>query len=205
MRPDLEIVPLRGNVPTRIAKLESENLDAVVLACAGLDRLGLAAQICERIATDVLLPAVCQGHARARDPRRRSAACRDRALADPEVALRTAAERAFLCRLEGDCTVPLAVFAEEIPGGGLHVRGLLASLRWPRVLRAEARGPASQGEDAAAAGWARTLSPRRVLRSWRRRVRRSASDGETGCVTPARGSQRRPRRSSSALGRAIRI
>ena len=60
-RPDLAVEPLRGNVPTRIAKLEQESLDAVVLACAGLDRLGLAGEISERISPDVLLPAVCQG------------------------------------------------------------------------------------------------------------------------------------------------
>jgi hydroxymethylbilane synthase len=60
-RPDLEVVPLRGNVPTRIAKLVSEDLDAVVLACAGLDRLGLSDHIGERISPDVLLPAACQG------------------------------------------------------------------------------------------------------------------------------------------------
>ena len=60
-RPDLEIVPLRGNVPTRLGKLESDGLDAVILACAGLIRLGLSDSIDERISTDTMLPAVGQG------------------------------------------------------------------------------------------------------------------------------------------------
>ncbi|MDP7570990.1 MAG: hydroxymethylbilane synthase, partial [Myxococcota bacterium] len=61
LRADFEIVPLRGNVPTRLAKLESEGLDAVVLACAGLDRLGFGDRIDERIAPETMLPAVGQG------------------------------------------------------------------------------------------------------------------------------------------------
>ena len=61
LRPDLEVVPLRGNVPTRLRKLESENLDAVILACAGLERLGLADRIDERLAPEAMLPAVTQG------------------------------------------------------------------------------------------------------------------------------------------------
>ena len=60
-RPDLELVPLRGNVPTRLAKIQEDDLDAVVLACAGLDRLGLTESIDERIAPEILLPAVGQG------------------------------------------------------------------------------------------------------------------------------------------------
>jgi hydroxymethylbilane synthase len=143
-RPDLEIVPLRGNVPTRIAKLEREALDAVVLACAGLDRLGLQDAISERIPPDLVLPAVCQGtlavQVRADDER--TAVLAD--LDDPDVAVPTAAERAFLARLEGDCTTPLAVFAERQPGGGLRVRGLVASARGEQLLRAEATGPAER-------------------------------------------------------------
>jgi hypothetical protein len=70
MRPDLEVDPLRGNVDTRLRKLEEEGLDAVILACAGLDRLGLGDRIHERVDPDLLLPAVGQGTAsrRGRDP-----------------------------------------------------------------------------------------------------------------------------------------
>lgn len=144
-RPDLQVVPLRGNVPTRIAKIESERLAAVVLACAGLDRLGLASEISERIPEDILLPAVCQGtlalETRADDP----LAGRLAALDDERVRVCATAERAFLARLEGDCTTPLAVYAVFDGDGELHVRGLLASRDGSRLVRREARG----GADAA--------------------------------------------------------
>jgi len=137
-RPDLEIVPLRGNVPTRIAKIESENLAAVVLACAGLDRLGRSDSISERISADQLLPAVCQGmlalETRADDEVRELLA----ALDEPANAASVAAERGFLARLEGDCTTPLAAFSEHLPDGKLRLRGLVTSLDGRRVARAEA-------------------------------------------------------------------
>ena len=136
-RPDLVIVPLRGNVPTRLRKLESEGLDAVVLACAGLARLGLAERIDERIAPEILLPAVAQGtlalETRADDP----LAGRIARLSDPAAAGSAAAERAFLARLEGDCNVPIAAFAEA-EGGGWRVRGLVADTDGRRIVRGEA-------------------------------------------------------------------
>lgn len=148
-RPDLEIVPLRGNVQTRIDKIDSEDLDAVVLACAGLDRLGLADQIGERISTDVMLPAAGQGilaiEARADDAIAREVAklgC-DRATASAE------AERGYLEGLAGDCSVPLAAFAELGASGRMKLRALLTSLDGRRVLRYEADVPR---EEAAAAG-----------------------------------------------------
>jgi len=144
-RPDLTIVPLRGNVPTRLAKLEREPLDAIVLACAGLDRLRRSAVISERIATDVLLPAVCQGtlaiETRADDEYATVLAAPD----DSHVAVPAAAERAFLARLGGDCTTPMAVFAEW-RSGALRVRGLLASARGEELLRAEQVGPGERAE-----------------------------------------------------------
>jgi hydroxymethylbilane synthase len=143
LRPDLRIVPLRGNVPTRIAKLASEGLDAVVLACAGLDRLGLGGEIRERIPPEMLLPAVCQGtlalEARAGD----ALAGKLAALDDPRVSQTAAAERGFLLRLEGDCTVPLAVYAEWCDERRLRVRGLLACADGSRIARAEETGPAT--------------------------------------------------------------
>jgi len=148
-RPDLEVVPLRGNVPTRIAKLDSENLDAVILACAGLDRLGLAHHIAERISPDVMLPAAGQGilaiEARAGDAEAGKVAqlgC-DLATASAE------AERAYLEALAGDCSVPLAAFAEPGVNGRLRFRALLTSLDGRRVLRTGADVPR---EEAAAAG-----------------------------------------------------
>lgn len=145
-RRDLEIVPLRGNVPTRLAKLEGEDLDAVIVACAGLERLGLADRICERIPLDTMLPAVCQGtlalQTREDDVLRKDLA----ALDDPRAALAVAAERSFLIRLEGDCTVPVAVHLEVKSEASIRVRGLVASLDGERVVRAEQEGAARDAE-----------------------------------------------------------
>ncbi len=147
-RPDLEIVPLWGNVPTRLQKLEAEGLDAVVLACAGLARLGLAERIDERISTELMLPAVAQGtlavEARAGSALGHTLA----ALSDANAERSALAERAFLVRLQGDCNVPLAAFAEAIAGGLLRVRGLLASTDGRTILRGEARAadPVAAGE-----------------------------------------------------------
>ena len=148
-RPDLEIVPLRGNVPTRVGKLDSDNLDAVILACAGLERLGMEDMICERISPEVMLPAVCQGtlalETRVDDPMADLIARLD----DPGVALSVAGERSFLTRIEGDCTVPMAVHLVPQDEGRVWLRGLVASLDGKRVVRAEEQVPASE---AAAAG-----------------------------------------------------
>ncbi len=139
-RDDLEIVPLRGNVPTRLRKLEETGLDAVVLACAGLDRLQLSDRIDERIAPDVLLPAVGQGalavEGRVGDPAARDVA----GLSDRRTVETVAAERGFLTGLAGDCNVPLAALAEHMPTGGLRLRVLLASSDGAQVLRHEAEG-----------------------------------------------------------------
>lgn len=137
LRPDLEIVPLRGNVPTRIKKLETDQLDAVILACAGLDRLGLEGSITERISSDVMLPAVCQGtlalETREDDQLGESL----KALEDETAARTAAAERAFLIRLEGDCTVPVAAYAELVAGGELGMRALLASSDGCEIVRVD--------------------------------------------------------------------
>jgi hydroxymethylbilane synthase len=138
-RPDLEVVPLRGNVPTRLAKLEREALDAVVLACAGLERLSLADRIDERIDPGALLPAVAQG-ALAIEARRGDPLARDlEALDHAPTAARVRAERAFLSELEGDCNVPLAALAEAGADGELRVRGRVIAPDGLRVAEAEAR------------------------------------------------------------------
>ena len=147
LRPDLEVVPLRGNVPTRIRKLESDRLDAVLLACAGLDRLGRELEISERISPDVLLPAVCQGtlalEARLADP----LLAKLGSLNDPAVSVAASAERAFLIRLEGDCSVPMAVHAEWQGPGLLRVRGLVASYDGVGMARCEVTGPAGDASE----------------------------------------------------------
>jgi len=146
-RPDLEIVPLRGNVPTRIAKIESDGLDGVILAAAGLDRLDLSARISERIGTDLLLPAVCQGTL-ALQAREDDALVNDLArLGTPAVAATVAAERGVLCGLQGDCTTPLAAFAELRDDGSLRLRGLVASSDGTRIVRAEIDGVTENAAD----------------------------------------------------------
>jgi hydroxymethylbilane synthase len=135
LRPDLEIVPLRGNVPTRLRKLDSQDLDALILACAGLERLGLAARIDERIAPELLLPAVAQGvlavQGRVADPIAGDVA----GLSDEGTSRRVAAERSFLAGLGGDCNTPLAALAEHTPAGALRLRALLSSVDGRRVAR----------------------------------------------------------------------
>ncbi len=145
-RPDLEIVPLRGNVPTRLSKIESENLAGVILACAGLDRLGLDGSITQRISTDILLPAVCQGmlalEARKGDPILDQLA----ALDVPDNAVSVAAERSFLLHLEGDCTVPLACFCEHTSGSLIRLRGLVSTIDGRNIARAELSGSREDAE-----------------------------------------------------------
>ena len=168
-RPDLQIVPLRGNVPTRLRKLEEEDLDAVVLACAGLERLGLAARIDERIAPEIVLPAVGQGslalEARSDDPLARDLA----ALSHEPTATSVAAERAFLIGLGGDCTVPLAAFAEAADGEAIRLRALLAASDGGQILRHEAQAPAddAKGLGARAAGEIRARGGDEILAALR--------------------------------------
>jgi hydroxymethylbilane synthase len=136
-RADLEIVPLRGNVPTRLRKLVEQELDAVILACAGLDRLGFGDQIEERISPDLMLPAVAQG-ALALEARSGEALCDDlAALDDARTAREVSAERGFLARLEADCTIPVACLAEDTASGMLRLRGLVASVDGSRIVRGE--------------------------------------------------------------------
>jgi hydroxymethylbilane synthase len=147
-RPDLEIVPLRGNVPTRIRKLEEQDLAAVILACAGLERLGLAHHIAERIAPELLLPAVCQGTLALEAREGDSLAADLAALDDSSAAVSVRAERSFLVRLEGDCNVPLAAFAEPLEGGRIRLRGLVSSTDGRQLARGELGAEASRAEAA---------------------------------------------------------
>ncbi|HIF95939.1 MAG TPA: hydroxymethylbilane synthase [Myxococcales bacterium] len=145
-RPDLEIVPLRGNVPTRLGRLESDGLAAVVLACAGLDRLGRSSVISERISPDILLPAVCQGML-ALEGRVGESITRDVGrLSAAENVTSATAEREFLTRLGGDCTVPLAAHCQALESGRIRIRGLVSSLDGRSIARAEVQGEAVDAE-----------------------------------------------------------
>ena len=145
-RPDLKVVPLRGNVPTRLGRLESDGLAAVVLACAGLDRLGLDSVISERISADVLLPAVCQGML-ALEGRVGESITRDVGrLSEVGNVTAATAERGFLVRLGGDCTVPLAAHCEALGADRIRVRGLVSSLDGRSIARSEVEGEAGNAE-----------------------------------------------------------
>jgi hydroxymethylbilane synthase len=146
-RPDLAIEPLRGNVETRLRKLADDGLAAVVLACAGLDRLGLGGRIAERLAPARLLPAVAQGTL-ALEAREGSALAADLAVLDHAPTRAAArAERAFLERLAGDCNVPLAAWA-RVEGERLALDALLASPDGAKLLRAAESAPVADAEAA---------------------------------------------------------
>ena len=146
LRPDLEIVALRGNVPTRLDKLVSERLDAVVLACAGLNRLGLTARIDERIDPAVMLPAVGQGLLALETRVDSEWRLRIAALEPAETGEVARAERAYQTALGGDCSIPLAGFAERLADGRIRLRGLVSSLDGREIARAEESAPHSEAQ-----------------------------------------------------------
>jgi hydroxymethylbilane synthase len=147
-RPDLKIAMLRGNVPTRIRKLDDGEFDAIVLAAAGLTRLGLGDRITQQLPIEISIPAVAQGvlglETRAGDAR--TADLIRRAIHDPAEERRVIAERAFLARMGGSCQTPLAAHAIDQPGGGLRMLGLCGMPDGSKILRAEVSGPASDAE-----------------------------------------------------------
>ena len=145
-RSDVVIVPLRGNLDTRLRKLDEGQMDAIVLAAAGVKRLGLADRISETLAPEVMLPAVGQG-----------ALCVETRDADPVMAplmasldhaptrLAVLAERAFLARLEGGCQVPIAGHA-TLDGDRLRMSGLVADLDGRTMVRHTLDGPAAEAQ-----------------------------------------------------------
>jgi hydroxymethylbilane synthase len=140
-RPDLKISMLRGNVPTRVRKLDDGEFDAVVLAAAGLRRLGLGDRITEALEPEVCLPAVAQGvlglEARADDAA--TIALARAALHDPAEERRVIAERAFLNRMGGSCQTPLAAHATYV-GATLAIRALCGTPDGTRLLTSEVAG-----------------------------------------------------------------
>jgi len=145
-RPDLQILFLRGNVNTRLRKLDEGQYDAIILAAAGLKRLGFAGRIRRFLEPEESLPAVGQGavgiECRAADERVNALL---RPLHDPDTALCVRAERAMSERLMGGCQVPIAGYA-VLEAGSLWLRALLGEPDGSRVIRGEVRGAASQGE-----------------------------------------------------------
>jgi len=146
LRPDLKIRDLRGNVGTRLAKLDSDDYDAIILASAGLIRLKMADRIRQRLSFSDCLPAVGQGavgiECRKSDTEVKNLlAC----LHHDTTAVRVTAERAVNNRLQGGCQVPLAAYA-ELDNGTLHLRGRVGNLEGTQLLKSERSGAAHDAE-----------------------------------------------------------
>lgn len=147
IRPDLRISPLRGNVDTRLKKLANDDYDAIILASAGLKRLGLTAPYMQHLDTQTLLPAVGQGAL--------GIECREdlydllvllSSMEDRASRVCVTAERSFLARLDGGCQVPIAGHADMLDEEHLLMRGLVADVDGSVILRAETSGYAENAE-----------------------------------------------------------
>jgi len=143
-RPDLKVADLRGNVNTRLRKLQEGEYDAIILACAGLERLGMGQLVTETLRPPHWLPAATQGTI--------GVQCREgdsavisliQPLLDDETALRTRAERAVATQLQGSCQVPLAVFA-RMQDARLHISALVGTPDGKSVLRSDIQGAADE-------------------------------------------------------------
>jgi hydroxymethylbilane synthase len=146
-RPDLQIGLLRGNVETRLGKLDAGEFDAIILACAGLERLGLGARIREPLAPELSLPAIGQGvvgiECREGDE---EVISRLATLHDVATAQRIEAERSLGLALGGDCSSPIAAFAEATTDGQLRLRARVGAIDGSRLLEAEGQAPAGEAQ-----------------------------------------------------------
>ena len=147
VRPDLTICDLRGNVNTRLAKLDAGEFDAIVLAAAGLKRLGFERRIRSILPRSVMLPAVGQGalaiECRAGDAAILSAI---EFLRDAGMTTAAQAERAFLRRVEGGCQIPVGVYAEVDADGQISIDAMISSVDGQRICRSDAQGAGEQAE-----------------------------------------------------------
>ncbi len=146
IRPDLVIESLRGNLDTRLKKLDEGLYDAIILASAGLNRLGLGHRITQHLDTETMLPAIGQGclgiEFRSNDTRMRKILT---SIHHEETALCVRAERAFLLRLEGGCQVPIGAHA-VLSGDSITIEGLVADEEGHQVIRRQRSGPSDQPE-----------------------------------------------------------
>ncbi len=146
-RPDLRILPLSGNVETRLRKLDAGAVDGTLLAVAGLKRLGLAERITAVLSPEEMLPAAAQGaigvEIRAADGRARAFLA---AIDDAPTAARIGAERAVLAALGGSCRTPIAALAEIAEGDALHLRAMLIRPDGRERLVAARRGSVASAE-----------------------------------------------------------
>ncbi len=146
-RPDLDVVDLRGNVDTRVKKLENGEYDAIVLAMAGLTRLGLVSKVTEILDEDVMLPAVGQGALGIETRSDDAEAARFVAiLDDAETRVCVTAERALLQALQGGCQVPLGALA-RIRGVELHLEAAVFSADGSEYVRANEHGPREEARE----------------------------------------------------------
>ncbi len=148
--PELVLENLRGNVNTRLARLDAGEFDGIILAVAGLKRLGMKARIAQMIDPDVCLPAVGQGvvgiECRAGDGEINALI---RPLGDPDALLRVSTERAANAVLDGGCHAPVAVYGEILEGRRrvLRVRARVGALDGSRILASDRTGPCTPGND----------------------------------------------------------
>jgi hydroxymethylbilane synthase len=150
-RPDLDVVPVRGNVDTRLRKVDAGEFDAIILARAGLVRLGLEGRATETLGTDLSLPAAGQGalgiECRADDAETVGLLRRAH---HHDTAICVAAERGVLVAVGGDCKTPLGIHAERL-GGSIRLRAFVAQPDGTQLRRAERNAPWPLGETEAAA------------------------------------------------------
>jgi hydroxymethylbilane synthase len=144
-RPDLDVVPLRGNVDTRIGKWRAGEVDALVLAAAGLRRLGLVLPEARALPAEEFLPAIGQGALAIEASPESGWSGLLRELDDPDSSAAVGAERAVLVAIGGDCTTPIAAHA-VLDGDILTLRAALADPAGRRMVRAERRGGRDEGE-----------------------------------------------------------
>lgn len=135
LRPDINIIDLRGNITTRIRKLEEGNFDCAILACAGVERIGLSQYISSYIPTDIFIPAVGQGalaiESRANDYELNNMLCK---INDKKTEIEVLNERAFLKELGGGCKTPIAGYA-QIVDNSLIMEGLVAKSDGSRIIK----------------------------------------------------------------------
>ena len=147
MLPDLEIVSLRGNLETRLRKIETENLDGVIVAAAGVKRMGLTGKVTQYLPVEMMLPAAGQGalgvEIRADDSRLRELVAK---INHVPTHTEVTAERAFLRHLGGGCLLPIAALG-TLAGDTLSLEGLVAAPRGVDVIRDKVQGPAAQAEE----------------------------------------------------------
>ena len=145
--PDLTIVSLRGNLETRLKKIETENLHGVILAAAGMKRMGFAEKVSQYLPMEIMLPAVGQGalglETRDSDDELKAMLAK---LNHAPTALEIKAERSFLRHLGGGCLLPIAAFA-KLEGDKLSLEGLVAAPQGTSIIRDKVKGSAQEAEE----------------------------------------------------------